>query len=130
MSREQQSQWDFDGPPDTGRARRVYGVTELNREVKGLLEKQLGTVWVVGQVTGLRKQASGHIYFGIKDEDGQLSCALFRGVDSEKHSLLEDGVQVVLQGKVTVFEPRGQYQLIVRKVELRGRESCRSSLRS
>ena len=120
MSREQQSLWDFGGPPDSGGARRVYGVTELNREVKGLLEKQLGTVWVVGQVTGLRQQASGHIYFGIKDEDGQLNCALFRGVDSEKHSLLEDGVQVVLQGKVTVFEPRGQYQLIVRKVELQG----------
>ncbi len=120
MSRDQQSLWDFGGSPDSGGARRVYGVTELNREVKGLLEKQLGTVWVVGQVTGLRQQASGHIYFGIKDEDGQLNCALFRGVDSEKHSLLEDGVQVVLQGKVTVFEPRGQYQLIVRKVELQG----------
>ena len=120
MSRDQQSLWDFGGSPDSGGARRVYGVTELNREVKGLLEKQLGTVWVVGQVTGLRQQASGHIYFGMKDEDGQLNCALFRGVDSEKHSLLEDGVQVVLQGKVTVFEPRGQYQLIVRKVELQG----------
>ena len=83
MSREQQSQWDFGGALVTGRVCRVYGVTELNREVKGLMEKQLGTVWVVGQVTGLRKQASGHIYFGIKDEDGQLSCALFRGVDSE-----------------------------------------------
>ena len=72
-----------------GATRRVYGVAELNREAKGLLENQLGTVWVVGQVTGLRQQASGHIYFSIKDEDGQLSCALFRGVDSEKHSLLE-----------------------------------------
>ena len=120
MSREQQSQWDFGGPPDQGEARKVYGVTELNREVKGLLENQLGTVWVEGQITGLRQQASGHIYFGIKDEKGQLSCALFRGTDSENRSLLEDGTQVVLQGEVTLFEPRGQYQLIVRKVELQG----------
>ncbi|MEE2941810.1 MAG: exodeoxyribonuclease VII large subunit [Verrucomicrobiota bacterium] len=120
MSREQQSLWDFSGSPDVGKTRRVYGVSELNREVKGLLEKRLGTVWVVGQVTGLRQQASGHIYFSIKDEGGQLSCALFRGVDAEKHSLLEDGVQLVLQAKVTVFEPRGQYQLIVRKLELQG----------
>ena len=118
MSREQQSQWDFGGPPYQGETRKVYGVTELNREVKGLLENQLGTVWVEGQITGLRQQASGHIYFGIKDEKGQLSCALFRGTDSENRSLLEDGTQVVLQGEVTLFEARGQYQLIVRKVEL------------
>ncbi len=120
MSREQQSLWDFGGSPDHGEARRVYGVTELNRMVKGLLESQLGTVWVEGQITGLRQQASGHVYFGIKDEKAQLNCALFRGSDSGSRSLLEDGTQVVLQGEVTLFEPRGQYQLIIRKVELQG----------
>ena len=117
MSREQQSQWDFGGLPEQGEARKVYGVAELNRKAKGLLENQLGTVWVEGQVTGLRRQSSGHIYFGIKDEKGQLGCALFRGTDAENRSLIEDGTQVLLQGDVTLFEARGQYQLIVRKVE-------------
>lgn len=117
MSREQQSLWDFDGLPEQGEARKVYGVAELNRKAKGLLENQLGTVWVEGQITGLRRQSSGHIYFGIKDEKGQLGCALFRGTDAENRSLIEDGTQVLLQGDVTLFEARGQYQLIVRKVE-------------
>jgi len=120
MSREQQSLWDFGGVPEQGEARKVYGVAELNRKVKGLLENQLGTVWVGGQITGLRRQSSGHIYFGIKDEKGQLSCALFRGTDAKNRSLIEDGTQVLLQGEVTLFEARGQYQLIVRKVELQG----------
>ena len=120
MSREQQSLWDFGGPPDQGEARKVYGVTELNREAKALLESQLGTVWVEGEITGLRRQASGHTYFGIKDENGQLSCVLFRGTAVENRALLEDGAQVLLQGGVTLFESRGQYQLIVRKVELQG----------
>jgi len=117
MSREQQSLWDFEGLSEQGEARKVYGVAELNRKAKVLLENQLGTVWVEGQITGLRRQSSGHIYFGIKDEKGQLGCALFRGTDSENRSLIEDGTQVLLQGDVTLFEARGQYQLIVRKVE-------------
>jgi len=120
MSREQQSLWDFGDSSEKEEARKVYGVAELNRKVKGLLEGQLGTVWVEGEVTGLRRQSSGHIYFGVKDERGQLSCALFRGADAENRSLLEDGTQVLLQGGITLFEARGQYQLIVRKVELRG----------
>ena len=117
MSREQQSLWDFGGSPEQREVRKVYGVAELNRKAKGLLENQLGTVWVEGQITGLRRQSSGHIYFGIKDEKGQLGCALFRGTDAENRSLIKDGTQVLLQGNVTLFEARGQYQLIVRKVE-------------
>ena len=120
MNREQQSLWDFGGLPEQGNGRKVYGVAELNRKVKGLLENQLGAIWVMGEITGLRRQASGHIYFGIKDEKGQLSCALFQGTEAENRSLLEDGTQVLLQGDITLFEARGQYQLIVRKVELQG----------
>jgi exodeoxyribonuclease VII large subunit len=120
MSRKQQSLWDFGELAEQGKSRKVYGVAELNRRVKELLECQLGMMWVEGQVTGLRRQASGHLYFSIKDEKGQLSCALFRGVDLENRMLLEDGTQVLLQGQITLFEARGQYQLIVRKVELQG----------
>jgi exodeoxyribonuclease VII large subunit len=114
MNREQQSLWDFGGLPEQGNGRKVYGVAELNRKVKGLLENQLGAIWVMGEITGLRGQSSGHIYFGIKDEKGQLNCALFRGADAENRSLLEDGMKVLLQGDITLFEARGQYQLIVR----------------
>ena len=122
MSRKQHSQWEFDqllgSEPES---RKVYTVTNLNRAVKSLIEAQLGSVWVEGQITGLRRQSSGHLYFSIKDEQGQISCALFRGFASSIQSILKDGELVLIRGDVTLYEPRGQYQIIVRQVELKGR---------
>jgi exodeoxyribonuclease VII large subunit len=77
-------------------------------------------VWVTGEVTNLRAQSSGHIYFTLKDAAAQLSCVLFRGAAIARRELLQDGQKVLLQGDVTVYEARGQYQLIVRAVELQG----------
>ena len=122
MSRKQHSQWEFgDLLSSNSESRKVYTVTDLNRAVKTLIEGQLGSVWVEGQITGLRRQASGHIYFSIKDERGQINCALFRGVASDLHGVLKDGELVVIRCDVTLYEPRGQYQVIVRQVELKGR---------
>ena len=122
MSRKQHSQWEFgDLLSSNSDSRKVYTVTDLNRTVKNLIEGQLGSVWVEGQITGLRRQASGHIYFSIKDERGQINCALFRGVASDLHGVLKDGELVVIRCDVTLYEPRGQYQVIVRQVELKGR---------
>src|SRR5207249_2486791 len=83
-------------------------------------ERQFALVWVTGEVTNLRAQNSGHIYFTLKDADAQLSCVLFRGEMQVDRSLLQDGRKVMLQGDVTVYEPRGQYQLRVTAVELQG----------
>ena len=122
MSRKQHSQWEFgDLLSSNSDSRKVYTVTDLNRAVKNLIEGQFGSVWVEGQITGLRRQASGHIYFSIKDERGQINCALFRGVASDLHGVLKDGELVVIRCDVTLYEPRGQYQVIVRQVELKGR---------
>ena len=122
MSRKQHSQWEFGELLDSeSESRKVYTVTNLNRAVKSLIEGQLGSVWVEGQITGLRRQSSGHLYFSIKDEQGQISCALFRGFASNVQSLLKDGELVLIRGDVTLYEPRGQYQVIVRQVELKGR---------
>src|SRR5882724_1064695 len=73
------SQWDFGElfPPEA--TRKVLTVAELTTQVKRLLEKQVGQVWVTGEVTNLRAQSSGHIYFTLKDADSQLNCVLFRG---------------------------------------------------
>jgi exodeoxyribonuclease VII large subunit len=95
-------------------------VSELTAQVKRLLEKQVGQIWVTGEVTNLRAQSSGHIYFTLKDAGAQLSCVLFRGAAIARRELLADGQKVLLQGDVTVYEARGQYQLIVRAVELQG----------
>jgi len=120
MSKQAQSRWDFGELFPTEATRRVLSVSELTTQVKRLLEKQVGQVWVTGEVTNLRVQSSGHIYFTLKDAGAQLACVLFRGEAVPHRELLADGQKVLLQGDVTVYEARGQYQLIVRQVELRG----------
>lgn len=119
-NRQIKSQWDFGElfPPE--QTRRVLSVSELTDQVKRLLEQQVGQVWVTGEITNLRAQSSGHIYFTLKDAHAQLSCVLFRRETVAHRELLEDGRKVLLQGEVTVYEARGQYQLIVRSVELQG----------
>src|ERR1041385_3753619 len=114
------SQWDFGELFPTEQIRKVLSVSELTAQVKRLLEKQVGQGWVSGEVTNVRAQASGHIYFTLKDAGAQLNCVLFRGEAVAHRDLLADGQKVLLQGDVTVYEARGQYQLIVREVELQG----------
>jgi len=120
MSKQPKSQWDFGELFPTEAGRRVLSVSELTAQVKRLLEKSVGSVWVTGEVTNLRVQSSGHTYFTLKDAGAQLSCVLFRGEAVMNRSVLQDGQKVLLQGDVTVYEARGQYQLIVRAVELQG----------
>ena len=131
MSKQFKSKWDFGElfPPSPGSSgatspteagRRVLSVSELTAQVKRLLEKQVGSIWVTGEVTNLRAQSSGHIYFTLKDATSQLSCVLFSREKVLHRELLADGQKVLLQGDVTVYEARGQYQLIVRAVELQG----------
>src|SRR5688572_11636907 len=119
-NRQSKSQWDFGELFPTEQTRRVLSVSELTEQVRRLLEKQVGQVWVTGEVTNLRAQSSGHIYFTLKDASAQLSCVLFRNESVPHRELLADGQKVLLQGDVTVYEARGQYQLIVRAVELQG----------
>ena len=95
-------------------AGRVQTVTEFTRRVKSLLEENFSPGWVAGEVSNFRAQASGHVYFSIKDAGAQLSCVMFRG-DAARQSLrLRDGQQVLVYGEVSVYEARGQYQLVVR----------------
>jgi len=120
MGKQPQSQWDFGELFPTEATRNVLSVSELTAQVKRSLEKQVGAVWVSGEITNLRAQSSGHIYFTLKDATSQLSCVLFRGEAVMNRSVLQDGQKVLLQGDVTVYEARGQYQLIVHAVELQG----------
>jgi exodeoxyribonuclease VII large subunit len=120
MSRPAKSQWDFGELFPTEQTRKVLSVSELTAQVKRLLEKSVSSVWVTGEVTNLRAQSSGHMYFTLKDAAAQLSCVLFSREKVSHRELLADGQKVLLQGDVTVYEARGQYQLIVRAVELQG----------
>lgn len=121
MTKPLKSQWDFGElfPPEA--TRRVLTVTELTATVKRLLERKIGQIWVTGEITNLRAQSSGHVYFSLKDANAQLSCVLFRmEARTVDRSLLRDGQKVVLHGELTVYEARGQYQLRVTTVELQG----------
>jgi exodeoxyribonuclease VII large subunit len=120
MAKTNRSQWDFGELFPTEATRRVLSVSELTTQVKRLLEKEVGLVWVTGEVTNLRVQSSGHIYFTLKDADAQLNCVLFRGAAVDNREILQDGQKLIVQGDLTVYGPRGQYQLVVRAVELQG----------
>lgn len=95
---------------------RAESVSEFTRRVKALLEGGIRPGWVRGEVSNLRAQASGHVYFSLKDAGAQLGAVLFRGDAARQTVRLRDGLQVVVYGEVSVYEARGQYQLIVRAV--------------
>ncbi|MEA3211878.1 MAG: exodeoxyribonuclease large subunit [Chthoniobacter sp.] len=100
---------------------RVYSVTEITRSVRTAIEEKIGLVWVEGEISNLRKQASGHQYFTLKDANSQLPCVLFaRPGMWRKQVPLADGMQVQVRGTMTVYEARGQYQLNVQLVQAAG----------
>ena len=100
---------------------RVFSVSEITRTVRAVLEDEIGTVWVEGEVSNYRKQASGHQYFTLKDAQAQLACVWFaRGGSRLKQVALTDGMQVQVRGALTVYEARGQYQLNVQLVQAGG----------
>ena len=101
---------------DADDAGRVQTVTEFTRRVRELLKGGLPAGWVQGEVSNFRAQASGHVYFSLKDATAQLSCVLFRGDAARQSVALRDGLQVLVYGEIDVYEARGQYQLIVRAV--------------
>ncbi len=95
---------------------RIVSVGDLTRRIKELLETELPELWVRGEVSNLRRQSSGHLYFTLKDAESQVPAVLFRGDALRQSVELADGMQVVAFGRISVFEPRGAYQLIARWV--------------
>lgn len=121
MPPKSKTQWDFSGELFTAQEmRRVFSVSEITGTIRQLLEERVGAVWVTGEVSNLRAQSSGHIYFSLKDANAQLTCVCFRDDARSTRDFLQDGRKVVLKGDMTVYDIRGQYQLIVKSVELEG----------
>ncbi|MFZ1054386.1 MAG: exodeoxyribonuclease VII large subunit [Opitutaceae bacterium] len=100
--------------PGAGPETRPMTVTEFTRRVKAVLEGAVEACWVRGEVSNLRIQPSGHVYFSLKDAGAQLSAVMFRMQAARQTVKIRDGLQVVAYGSVSVYEPRGQYQLVVR----------------
>jgi len=98
----------------------IISVGELNKSAKYLLENNFSNVSVLGEISNLSKPSSGHIYFTLKDEDGAIRCAMFKNRNMNLNFSPENGDQCVLKGQVSIYAPRGDYQLIVRSIEAAG----------
>ncbi len=96
---------------------RHWTVSELTAKVKNVVEPSFSDVWVVGEVSNLRPAASGHLYFSIKDSGATLSVAVFGWGARKPKFEMKDGLQVVCHGKVSLYPPRGSYQLLADKLE-------------
>ena len=106
----------FSGPQDI----EVWSVSQLTRRVKSLLEHEIARVWVSGEISNFRVSPAGHAYFTLKDETSQLSCVMFKGKLSRLKFEPESGIEVMVNGLVTVYEQRGQYQIICDEMQPKG----------
>lgn len=106
--------------PDTASQRHIFSVTELNNAAKRLLEGQFPAVWIEGEISNLVQPRSGHLYFTLKDDDAQIRAAMFRGNNVHLNFRPRDGVQVLVRGRLSLYTPRGDYQLIVDQMEEAG----------
>ena len=100
--------------------REVLTVSQLNGRARVLLEDVFSNIWVEGEISNLARPASGHVYFTLKDSGAQVRCALFRNNAARVRQALKDGLAVKVRGKVSLFEGRGDYQLILDTVEPAG----------
>lgn len=95
-------------------------ITEITRRIKRTLEDGFSGIWLVGEVSNAKKPGSGHIYLTLKDANSQLQAVIFRSVANRIKFDLKDGIDVIVYGSIAVYEPRGQYQIIVESVEPKG----------
>ena len=98
----------------------IYTVSELTRKIKAILEQNFPFIWISGEISNFRMPSSGHFYFTLKDETSQIQTVMFRGQNQNLKFVPEDGTSVTGLGRVSVFEPRGSYQVILEYLEPKG----------
>ena len=99
---------------------KVYQVSQLTRDIKAIMEAAFDSIWVEGEISNFRTVASGHSYFVLKDAKSQVRCVLFKGHRAGIKFQPEDGDQVLLFGRITVYDARGEYQIVTESMEPRG----------
>lgn len=95
----------------------ILSVGQLNQWIKQLLEGEIPTVWVRGELSNFKAHTSGHFYFSLKDSNAQITAVMFRGANSRLKFKPHDGLEVIVRGKITVYEPRGNYQIVCDMME-------------
>ena len=99
---------------------KIISVTELNKLAKSLLENGIPKLWIEGEISNLARPASGHIYFSLKDETSQIRCAWFKQRQSINANDISNGMKMLALGKISLYQPRGEYQFIIEKMETAG----------
>ncbi|MEW8323015.1 MAG: exodeoxyribonuclease VII large subunit [Candidatus Thiodiazotropha taylori] len=112
-------------PPANNGAREIFSVSRLVRETRAILEASFPLLWVSGEISNLAQPASGHIYFSLKDEAAQVRCAMFRMKRQRLRFQPENGQQVLIRAKVSLYEARGEFQLIAEHMEPAGEGALR-----
>jgi exodeoxyribonuclease VII large subunit len=100
--------------------REIFTVSRLNREARNLLERGFGSLWLEGEVSNLSRPASGHWYFSLKDDAAQVRCCMFRNRNQLVRMPVQDGSQVIARGRVSLYEARGEFQVVVEHLEEAG----------
>ena len=95
----------------------VLTVEQLNLRIKQLLEGQMVSIWLRGEISNFKAHTSGHFYFSLKDAKSQISAVMFRGFNSKIKFKVHDGLEVLIKGRISVFEPRGSYQILCEHME-------------
>ena len=98
----------------------IYSVSTLTQEIKLLLETSLPTIWITGEISNFISHSSGHMYFSLKDQNANLPCVMWRGRNRALRFTPENGMKIVAQGKITLYEKRGAYQLDVASMQPAG----------
>jgi exodeoxyribonuclease VII large subunit len=108
--------------------RHIYTVSEITRDIKLTLEAAFATVWVEGEVSNFNKHSSGHFYFTLKDDSSVLPAAMFKGANKDVKFKIENGLKLICLGRISAYGARGQYQIIVEKLEPKGIGSLQLAL--
>ncbi len=101
-------------------SKQIYTVSQITQVIKGLLEEGVGEIWLEGEISNFKAATSGHFYFSLKDQGALILGAMFAHANKGLKFKLEDGLKVICFGKVDVYGPRGQYQIIVERIEPKG----------
>ena len=101
-------------------SQKIYTVSELNANIKALLEEQFPFVWICGEISNFRRPVSGHAYFTLKDDSSQMNAVMFRGQQKQLKFEPDAGMSVIGMGRISVYEPRGAYQIILEYMEPSG----------
>ncbi len=102
------------------KSRKVFTPSQLNRAIRTMLESSYANIWVEGEISNFKHHSSGHMYLCVKDEKAQISAVFFAGQNSRLKFEVKDGLQVMIYGRISVYEPRGQYQLYIERMEPKG----------